>query len=177
MHPQQAASLSGQLAEAGLLSSCEEYPVRVFPSRQAHMTLAVNIERGNLMGEQGLKAIPTDELPVPAWSLLITENGDCKATLATEICTWQAHRGRGSVRAPRAQTRVSQSAGRGAYVAYELSETIGRGARSNHAHPALTFLGYFKETCLDRFFALAERVAQWEIPVAIFVQVVRDASG
>ena len=96
-----------------------------------------------------------------ACSLLITGYGDCEATFTAEIRTRQAHRGCGSVWAPRAQTRVSQSAGRGAYVANELSETIVCGARSNHAHPAFACLGFFKETCLDRFFALAERVAQW----------------
>ena len=36
------------------------------------------------MGEQGLKAILTDGLCVPAWSLRIAQYGDCKASFATE---------------------------------------------------------------------------------------------
>ena len=107
------------------------------------------------MGELGLKAIPTDGLPVPAWSLLITEYGDCEAAFATVGCMRQAHPSRCSLWAPRAQTRVSQSAGRGAYVAYELSETIGCGARSNHAHSAVACLGSALSALQSEFFVAA----------------------
>ena len=40
-------------------------PGAVIPSGQAQMILATNAEGGKYMGELGLKAIPTDGLPVP----------------------------------------------------------------------------------------------------------------
>ena len=101
----------------------------------------------------------------------------CEAALAAVGCMRQPHPGRCSVWAPRAKARVSQSAGRGAYVAYELSETTGCGARSNHAHSAVACRGFLREVCFERFFVLAIRVTLREIPAVILVQVSRDAGG
>ena len=120
------------------------------------------------MGEPSL--ISNDGLHVPDRSLPIAEYGDCKATFAREICTWQAHRGRGSVWAFRAQTRVPQSASRGAHIANELAETVGCRARPDRAHFSSCRSLFIIELCLERFFVLAIRVAVWLILVVPLVQ-------
>ena len=122
------------------------------------------------MGELSLKAIPTDGLPVPAWSLLITEYGDCEAAFATVGCMWQAHPSRCSVWAPRAQTRVPQSAGRRAHIANKLSEAVQGGASPYRAHFSCSRSLFIIELCLERFFVLAIRVAVWLILVVPLVQ-------
>ena len=135
------------------------------------------------MGELGLKAIPTDGLPVPAWSLLIAEYGDCKATFATVGCMRQPHPGRCSVWAPRAQTRVSQSAGRGAHIANKLSEAVQGGAASYRAHFPCALPNFFVEVGSECFLVLAIRVARGEcidkvcVAHPVLVIVSRDASG
>ena len=130
------------------------------------------------MGELSLKAIPTDGLPVPDWSLLITEYGDCEAAFATVGCMWQAHPSRCSVWALRAQTRVLQSAGRRAHIANKLSEAVQGGASPYRAHfPVVACPSFFMELCLECFLVLAIRIALWEIRVAVLVQGLRDASS
>ena len=135
------------------------------------------------MGELSLKAIPTDGLPVPAWSLLITEYGDCKAAFATVGCMRQAHPSRCSVWAPWAQTRVSQSAGRGPHIAHKLSEAVQGGAASYRAHLPDDFPNFSIEVCSECFLVLAIRVARggcidkvWVVH-PVLVKVSRDTSG
>ena len=61
------ASLGKWLKVACVLLDAElrGAPGAVIPSGQAQMLLATNAEGGEYMGELGLKAIPTDGLPVP----------------------------------------------------------------------------------------------------------------
>jgi hypothetical protein len=110
-------------------------------------------------------------------SSLIAENDHCEATFATLGCMRNAHWGRGTVQAFRAQTRVPQSAGRGAYVANELAEAVGCGARPHRAHFPGGWLSSLIELCLECLLCLGIRIALWVSGFVVRVQRLREASA
>ena len=95
----------------------------------------------------------------------------------------QAHPSRCSLWAPRAQTRVSQSAGRGAHIANKLSEAVQGDAASYRAHLPDDFPNFSIKVCSECFLVLAIRVARGEcidnvwVVQSVLVIISRDTSG